>query len=417
MRITLFSLTCIVFLTSQSAFGQITLEKCQAMAEENYPLIQQYDLIEKSNEFNLHNANKAYLPQLDVTLIGGVIEGLPSFSLPGAETESSNLKMISLISLNQTIWDGGITKAKKEIIQATTEISNADVQVSLYAIQERVNNLYFGILLIDENLKQLEIFKSTLERNYKRVEAAIENGIAFNSDLDEIMVEVINADQKVTDLNYNKAAYLNMLSVMIGEQIDETQTLIRPEVQEMFIAASINRPELKVFQNQENLITSKSKIDKAMIYPKIGVLATGVFIQPGVDFGLEKIKNVMVAGVSVNWSLGGLYKNNNNKKLTELDLQKVNVNRETFLFNTNLELTQTEMELEKYQVLVDQDKELVEIKNRIKSAYDVKYENGICTMSELLDKVNDESLANQTLITHEIQYLMKAYSYKNKSGN
>jgi len=93
------------------------------------------------------------------------------------------------------------------------------------------------------------------------------------------------------------------------------------------------------------------------------------------------------------------------------------VQRETFLFNNQLELTQTRTELKKFKTLIEQDQELIELKTRIKNAYDVKYENGIATMAELLDRTNDENVAQQNLIMHEVQYLMKAYQYKNKSGN
>jgi outer membrane protein TolC len=154
-----------------------------------------------------------------------------------------------------------------------------------------------------------------------------------------------------------------------------------------------------------------------MLYPKIGLMGFGTFIQPGVSFGTSELTNILVAGLSVNWSLGVLYKNNNNKKLTEVNLNKVNIQRETFLFNVNLDLTLNERELEKYKTLINQDKELLALKSRIKSAYDVKYANGITPLSELLDKVNDESAAKQNLVIHEIQYLMSAYQYKNKSGN
>ena len=90
---------------------------------------------------------------------------------------------------------------------------------------------------------------------------------------------------------------------------------------------------------------------------------------------------------------------------------------ETFLFNTNLQISQTQMELQKYKELIEKSKEVLEIKSRIKKAYEVKYENGISTMTELMDKTNEENLASQKLILQEIQYLQKVYQYKYSSGN
>lgn len=167
MRIILMSFFTLICIYSGVAFGQITLEECHNKARENFPLIKQYELIERSKEYNLSNAQKAFLPKLDVTIIGGIIEGMPSFSPPGTESSSPDFNMISILQLNQVLWDGGITKARKGIIEASSKIEQADLEVSLYSLQERVNNLFFGILLIEEQIQQLVILRSTLNRNIK----------------------------------------------------------------------------------------------------------------------------------------------------------------------------------------------------------------------------------------------------------
>lgn len=406
-------LSCLI---SRPLTGQITLDECQVKARNNYPLIKQFELIEKSKEYTMSNANKAYLPQLDITIIAGIVEGFPSFG-PPEETSSTDFNMISVIQLNQVIWDGGITKAKKGIAEASSEVEKAELEISLFNLEDRVNNLFFGILLIEEQLQQLDILKSTLQRNMKRVEIAVENGTAYTSDIDELTVELIKTDQKKEELISNRSAYINVLAAMIGERIEGSTIFTRPEPENSLLTMDNNRPELRMFQNQEYLIEASGKIDKSMLYPKVGLLGFGTFIRPGVDFGASKLENIFIGGLSVNWSLGALYKNGNNKKLTGINLEKVKVQRETFLFNNNLDLTQTRVELEKYQKLIDQDNEIVSLKSRIKDAYEIKYENGISTLSELLDRTNEESVAKQNLVVHEIQFLMKAYQYKNKTGN
>jgi outer membrane protein TolC len=412
------SFLLVAFLVAPAAYGQVMLDDCHAKARSNFPLIKQYELIDKTKENTLSKANKGYLPKLDVSVIGGIISGLPSFSPPGTESSSSaDFNMISVLQLNQVLWDGGITRAKKEIATASVEMEMADLEVSLYALEERVNNLFFGILLIDEQVKQMEILKSTMQRNLNRVEIAVENGTAFKSDIDEIKVEVINIDQKMEELISNRSAYINVLAAMIGEEIVDNATFVKPVLDKSFQTLENNRPELRLFQNRENLIEAQSAIDKSMLYPRVGLLGFATFIQPGVDFGASTLNNIFVGGLSINWRLGALYTNGNNKKLTKINLQKVAVQRETFLFNNNLELTQTSLEMDKYKVMLEQDREILELKGSIKDAYDVKYENGVATMSELLTKTNDESVAQQNLIVHEIQYLMKAYQYLNKSGN
>ncbi len=412
----LFQLTIIVSVGSLT--GQIRLEDCQQLARDNYPLIRQYELIELTEEYTLSNANKAYLPSLDVTLIGGVISGLPSFSAPGeAGSSSSDMQFISVVQLNQPIWDGGITKAKKGLVQASTEIEKAELEISLYALEERINNLFFGLLLIDEQINQLEILKSSMQINLDRVNIAVQNGTAYKSDLDEIRVEMINIDQRIEELLSNRTAYLNILSAMTGRSIESNSSFERPVIDDDFIRLENNRPELSRFESQTELIEAQSRVDRSLLYPKIGLLGFATLIEPGISFGASEIDNILVGGLSLNWSLDGLYRNANNKKLAELNLQKVDVQKETFLFNNQLELTQTLLDVQKYKKLVAQDQEILSLKTRIKEAYELKYRNGISTMSELLNRTNDESAARQNLIIHEIQYLMKSYQYLNRTGN
>jgi outer membrane protein TolC len=407
-----------VFIAIQTKAQTLTIDACQDSALANYPLIEQFGLIEKSKELTLSNANKAWLPQLDINLIGGVIHGMPSFVPTGTESSSSwNQELITIAQLNQMIWDGGMTKASKGIIEANSAIEKAELEVNLYQLKDRVNNLFFGILLIDEQIKQLNLLKETLMLNQKRIKNAIENGTAFKSDADEIKVELITIEQKKTELSFNRQAYVAVLSAMIGQEIKESDVFTRPDFSGSVEDRTINRPEIVKFNQQRSLIESQAKLNKAMLIPKFGLMGFGVFLTPDLDFGASSLNNLFVAGLSVSWQLGPLYKNGNNKKLTEISLQRIQNQEDVFLFNTNLELTQTDKELEKYTALLEQDREILSLKSSIKEAYTTKYDNGVATMSDVLQRINDENAAKQSLIMHEIQYLMKVYQYLNKTGN
>lgn len=398
--------------------AQIKLDSCHAKARRNYPLIQQYGLIDQTTEFTLSNANKAFLPQLNVNLIGGIVDGFPSMDVPGSpESDPSDYQLISVVQINQAIWDGGMTKASKEMAKTSAEIEKADINVALYQLRERVDNLFFGVLLIEEQIAQTMIYFSNLERHLSRIEIAVENGTAYKSDLDEIRVEILNSEERISELEYNKNAYLKVLSVMVGETISVDEELERPEKDWIELNASINRPELSVFEYQKAMIEARSQLNKSSLYPKVGLLGFGTFLTPGIDFGASNVDRILVAGLSVSWDIAGLYRNGNNKKLDEIGLKRVKNQEETFLFNTNLQLEQTGIELQKYQDLIEKSAEVLEIKQRIKRAYEIKYENGVNTMTELLDKTNEENLAKQKLIMQEVQYLQKIYQYKYKSGN
>lgn len=398
--------------------AQLSLEECHEKAALNYPLIKQIELIEKSKEYTLSNANKAYLPQISITGIGGIIDGFPQIAVPDDQNSgNSDFNLISILQINQTIWDGGMTKAGKGILEANADLEKADVTISIYAIKERVNNIYFGILLIDEKKKQTELFKSSLNENLKKLELLYSNGILQKSDVDELKVELLNTQQTLSELEYNRMAYLNILSLFIGEKLDENIELIIPLTEADLNEGEINRPELVLFDIQERRIESLKKMDRAKVYPKIGLMGLGTFIQPGIAFGRDEMNRIIVAGLSLSWEFGSLYSISNNKKINSIGLEKIANQKETFLFSTNLQLSQIKTEIEKYKSLIEQDRKMILLKSDILEAYQSKFENGICTTAELLNKINDENMAKQNLVLHEIQYVMFIYQYRTISGN
>jgi outer membrane protein TolC len=378
-----------------------------ARAIQNYPAIRQYELIEQTTEFTLSNAGKAYLPQLSVTLIGGVIDGLPAMT----NESSVDLKLISVIQFQQTIWDGGYTKANKAKISAEGQVKKAEVDVSMYALRQRVNELYFGILLIEAQQTQLAVMNQNLNTRLTQLQNAIASGAAYKTDEDELLVELLGVQEQKESLEYAKRAYLAVLSAMINTPLDEGTELAMPGDITLNFSGELYTPELRLLQAQQQQIDAQLGIQKSVLMPKIGLLGFGTFIVPGVDFGFSAIDQVLVGGLSVSWNLSGLYSNKNNKRMVETMKTQIQVNKETYVFNTNLQLTQKQLEILRLQNQILKDEELLALRSRIKTAYDTKYENGICTMADLLQAVNNESIATQTLSTHQLELLMKKYNF------
>ena len=397
----------------------ITIDSCQVKAKANYPLIKQYDLIEKTAEYTLSNANKAYLPQVSLTAIGGyIINGLPAISAPGQPApEPAKVQAIGIAQINQVLWDGGATRAQKEIAKASAEVEKSNIDVSLFAIRERVNQVFFGILLIDEQLKQLDILNDNLSRNLEKVKLSKENGIAYQSDVDEMKAELLNLEQKKIEFIFTRKGYVQMLSLLTGQLLDEKVKPEQPVVMKNIHLYQNNRPELKLYANQLKLVEAQEEINKVSLMPKIGLIGAGIFIGPGVNFGNSTINNLSIAGLNLSWKIDGLYKNSNNKNLDKIKSDRILNQQETFNFNNDLQLTQVASEIEKQRQIVVNDDEIVKLKNDITKSYQLKFDNGISSMNDLINAMNKESEARANQAMHKVQLLMATYNYKTISGN
>ena len=408
---------------SSAAYSQSTsvicLDSCYAMAARNYPLIRQYELVEKSKNFTISNANKAYLPQVSITGIGAyIISGLPSISLPNMPAAAKqDVQFIGIAQISQLIWDGGATHTQKEVAKAGAGVDKASLDVSMFEIRDRVNQLYFGILLIDEQLKILSILDENLRRSLNNVELSKDNGLAYQTDVDQVKTEQLNVQQRRIEFNFTRQGYVDMLVIMTGSNLPGASRLENPVSLESYSSLANMRPELNLYENQQKAIQAASAFDLVNVMPKFAVLGAGILIEPGISFATSSINTLAIAGVSMSWSTEGLYKLGTNKKLNQVKLDRINNQKETFLFNTSLQLKQISSEIGKQKSILGNDDEIVALRKKIKNAYQVKYDNGFCSINDLINSINKESEAVSTRSLHQIQMLMSIYNYKTKTGH
>jgi outer membrane protein TolC len=412
------NIACGVLLSvSQFAVAQeqqvLDIDSCYVMARRNYPIIKQFELIEKSKEFTISNANKSYLPQISVTAIGGYIGGLPS----GPESKSDNFQMIGVGQINQTIWDGGATRVQKDIASASADVEKANIEVALYVLRERVNQIYFGILLLDEQKKQLDTLSRNLNRTLNNVKLSMENGLAYQSDVDEVNAELLRIEQNMIASRFARKGYVEMLSHLIGRNLREDVLLKTPSSVESTPLWGKGRPELNLYSSQQRLLEFQSSMNKVHNMPKLGLLGFATLIEPGVSLGPSTLSNVWVGGVSLSWNTGNLYKTSNNRQLDKIQMARISNQQEVFTFNNSLELKQSNSEIEKHQAIVSKDKEIILLKEKITQSYQLKYKNGLASVSDLINTLYKESEARNDHSLHQVQLLLALHSNKNINGN
>ena len=407
------------FLPSLS-FAQLTIERCQELARNHYPLIQRYGIIEKTTAYNISNASKGYLPQFmlsakasyqsDVTALPAQISGIQIAGLP------KDQYMVAL-DISQSIWDGGAIERQKGVIKAGEAVEQAQVGVDLYALEKRVNQLFFGILLWEAQLEQNRLLRVELQRHYIMVDACIESGMANLTDLDAVVVEQLRAQQLYHHLLSGKRAYREMLSVMIGQTVDESVTLEKPDPDALFVSNQINRPELKLFDAQNQLFEIQKSALTASYMPRLNLFVQGGYGRPGLNMLDNHFSPFYVGGIRFTWNFGALYTQKNDR--FKLDLAQLNTEtmRETFLYQTNLEVTQQNIQLERIKKMVQYHNDIIALREKIRRSAEAKVANGTLTVTELMREVTSENMAKQEKMVHEIELLMAIYDLKYTTNN
>ena len=413
MKRMVFSFSFLLFVSGINA--QITLEECQRKTQENYPLVHQYGLVEKTKEYNLENAAKGYLPQFALSAkasyqseVTEIPVKLPGVDLKGLPKDQYQV----MLEVSQNIWDGGDIRSKKQLTQATSEIDRGKQEVDMYAQNDRVNQLYFGILLLDEQLKQNQLLQEDLGRTHQLVSNYMANGIANQSDLDAVSVEILNTKQKRIELESSRQAYLSMLSIFIGKEIASGTTLEKPT--DTFESTSLvnNRPELRWFDAQGGQLNVQESSLKTRFRPRFGLFVQGAYGYPRLHKLKDDFSAYYVAGVRMSWNFGSLYTLRNDRRLIDNNRRKLETSRDVFLFNTNLQSTQQSSAIQSMRRQMVDDDEIIRLRTNIRKSAEAKVANGTLTVTEMLRELTNESLARQSKALHEIQRLMGIYQLK-----
>ncbi|MDL2308473.1 TolC family protein [Bacteroidales bacterium OttesenSCG-928-B11] len=400
--------------------AQVTLDDCQRKARANYPLIKQYELINAVKKYNIAQIHKAYLPQFslggrvtwqsDVTEFPEAFTGLldlldASITFPGQD------QYLFSAELSQTVWDGGITTMQKKMVAAQHEVEQQNLEVTFYTLNEQINQLFFSILLLKEQLIQNVLLQEELERNQILVASYMENGIAQQSDLDEIKVEILSVQQRNIEITTTKKSLLKVLGAFIGEKIPEEATFVKPPAA-LDTEKEINRPELKLFDSQVSLFRIQGEQLWSKGMPRVALFAKGAYGNPGLNMFESGFTPYFIGGVQLAWNFGGFYTNRDEKRLLENQKSQVEVQREVFLFNLNQEISQKDDEIEKLRDLLQNDDEIIRLRESVQRSSEVKVESGTMSVSDLMRDIHATAMARQTKAWHEIQLLNAVWQRK-----
>ncbi|HEX6848154.1 MAG TPA: TolC family protein [Chitinophagaceae bacterium] len=397
----------------------LSLQKAYELAQQNYPLIKQRDLIKQTTGLSIENLSKGFLPQFSLnaqaTYQSAVTE--PKFTLPGGTfieiLDKDQYRILG--DVNQLIYDGGSIRQQKNIQQLNEEVEQQRIEVELYKLKERINQVFFGVLYLDEQLMQVELVKADLNNGIKKVEAQVNNGTAFRSNLHLLNAELLKTDQRTIELKANRKGLLDVLALFINQDLPENTRLERPRA-EGPLQNEIARPELKLYSTQEKLLGGQYRLVDSRNRPKASLFFQGGYGKPGLNMFVNGFDFYYTTGVRLNWQFGGLYTQKREKKIIELNQKTVDIQKEVFLLNTNSQLKEEQSEVEKLQKLIDTDKEIIDLRIKVKDAAKAQLENGVITANDYLREVNAEDLARQSLITHQIQLLQAQINYHTISG-
>ena len=400
-----------------------TLQECQQAAEQNYPLIRQYDLIGKTTQLTVKNIEKGWLPQVtasaQATLQSDVVswpEQMQSvYRQNGLDMKGLKKDQYKIgIDVSQTVYDGGAIRSQKAIAQLQGDLQEAQTEVSLYQVRRRVNEMYFALLLLDEQIRLNADLQELLSANEKKLNAMFQRGTAAESDYLSVKAERLKVVQQATSLLSQKRSLSTMLSAFCGINVT---TPTKPSSAAPATAGTATlRPELKAIDAQLHLADAQEKALDAALMPKLGVFAQGFYGYPGYNMFDDMMRHDWswngLIGARLTWNIGALYTRKNDKAKIQLQRDMAATSRDVFLFNNNLEQIQQNENVERYRRLMVDDAEIIALRSAVRKAAESKLAHGIIDVNDLVKEINAENGAQVQQTIHEIEMLKEIYDLK-----
>ena len=405
-----------------------TLEECQQAAERNYPLIQQYDLISRTTDLTVANIQKGWLPQVSASAQATYQSDVVSWpdQLKSVYT-SMGIDMKGLrkdqykvgIDVSQVVYDGGAISSQKEIARRQGAVDEAQTEVTMYQVRRRVNEMYFGLLLLDKQIRLNGDLQTVLESNERKLKAMSEHGTAAESDYLSVKAERLNVRQQAGDLQSQRRSLAAVLSTFCGievKNVEKPAPSATPSQQQSGL-----RPELRAIDAQLRLADAREQSLKAALMPKLSVFASGFYGYPGYNMFEDMMSrkwslNGMI-GARLSWNIGALYTHKNDKAKIQLQRDMAETSRRVFLFNNNMEQMQQNENIARYRSMMKDDEEIIALRSSVRKAAESKLSHGIIDVNDLVKEINAENTARVRQTMHEIEMLKEIYELKFTTNN
>ena len=408
-----------------------TFEECQQAAERNYPLIRQYGLIEKTTELTVANIQKGWLPQVSASAQATYQSDVVAFpEQMQAVYQQMGLNMKGLtkdqyrvgIDVSQTIYDGGAISSQKAVARGQGKVQAAQNEVNIYNVRKRVNEMYFSLLMLDEQIQLNHDLQELFNGNEQKLASMVRRGTAAESDLQNVKAERLNVVQQATSLESQKRMLQRMLSTFCGIEVKE---VTKPALQASALTSpqqeAAARPEMRLFDAQLNLADAQEKALNSALMPKLGLFAQGFYGYPGLNMFEDMMRRDWslngIIGARLTWNIGALYTRKNDKAKLQLQRDMTESNREVFLFNNNLEQIQQNEDIARFQKLMADDEEIITLRSAVRKAAESKLSHGIIDVNDLVREINAENAARVQQSMHEIEMLKQIYDNKFTTNN
>jgi outer membrane protein TolC len=400
----------------------LSLKDCQKMALENHPYFKDKERIIENNALKNKNTGNQWLPQLNIngqatyqsdamslTMAVPDFKTQPvTFNQKTIETAKDQYKIT--FDVNQLIYDGGAVKGQKKITESSTKAELLQNETDLIKITEQVNQTYFALLLYKENINLLENVKTTLVERHKIIESGLKNGILQESDLDNIKIELLRNQQQIDELKMGFSSFAANLGELTGKILSDSILLEMPLVV-IPDTITFQKPELKMLEAQQEVLSSSDKLSKSNRLPKVYAFSTAGYGRPGLNMLSTEFEPYYMIGIKMSWNIWDWNKTSRDRQSIAIQREMLGSKRQAIEKNLKIGTINSLSRVQQLESSLHTDSMIVELRKTVTSLSANKLEQGVITSTDYINDLNAETQARIQLETHKVQLAQEKENY------
>jgi len=408
------------FMVSLSYGQELSLDSCQSMARRNHPLLRQAGIIDQISKLRQQNIQVSNLPQFDLTAraswqsdVTKLALSIPGFA--GPEPLSKD-QYKAYVDIRQKLFDGGVAKKREELEEADRLVSKQQNETELYKIKETVNTLYFNALIIQENLRIVDLKKETLDERIKIVSSAVNNGVSLPNELDQLRAEKLLTEQQETELKSTRQTTMALLEIITGSNLTDQTTFLKPSFMAINVNNDLKRPEITLFTLQKSKLDKNEEVLTNSRKPYMYAFGQAGYGRPGLNMLDNNFADWYMIGAGLSWNIWDWHKTSRDRSTMKLQKDIIDTNLDNFSRSLKMALSQEENNSQKLKSLISTDEQLVTIKDQISKRSASALENGTITSADYIRDLNAALQARANLETRKVLLLQSSVNYQTIKG-
>lgn len=397
----------------------LSVEEVRRLALETSPLQRKKALAESGATLQLRNIQSNNLPRVQLgaqaswqTDVFRLPIDNPVFDVPEIPKDQYKLSL----DVSERLWDGGVDRYLRQQRELERDIAFAQTDVDVYQLRETVTDLYFKVLLLQENEAILNASREYLQSRLRQAEAAVAGGVALRTAADQIRIQILQTEQHIAAARADQQSLKTILATWIGRPgtnfqlqsgIGNPQSAIRnPQSAIRNPKSPTARPEYRLFDlQQRNLQLAQDRL-RLQIQPRVEVFAQGGLGRPNpFNFFETGFEPFALFGLRALWTPVDWGNRGRERQVLALQAEAIDAQRQAFDRRLQALTQKDEADQAKARALLAQDDAIIALQEDIVRRAEAQVQNGVMTTTDYLAQVNLLTQTRLTRKTHEIQAL------------